>query len=376
MLSLAKRHVTGLRSPLYASAALSLVSLGDAFLYPFLPQYAPALHIPVVWVGVLLSINRFVRILVNPFVNIFFVKYGFRQMTIAAAVVAIISTVGYGLGLGLVSLVFLRILWGIAFAILRMSALAYALEHKNIGLSLGTTKSIQELGPMVALIVGPFLLSLSEELIFYLLALLSLPGLFYALKLPELKFTLSGANRRPYHPCTNDLITFLVTFTVEGILVVTIGLFLARSFPLLPNLSLVTLAGGYLAYRRIALIIFSPAAGILADRIGNDRTLHASVIFTCAGLFLLVIGQTEIALAIIFTFNSVVSSIGPASSASNRKDKLNALATNATWRDIGAATGTLTGGLLLENGFLTEVLIIITFVLVIFLIIKLKKKAD
>jgi hypothetical protein len=41
----------------------------------------------------------------------------------------------------------------------------------------------------------------------------------------------------------------------------------------------------------------------------------------------------------------------------------------------GAATGTLAGGLLLDNGALTEVVTIITFVLVVFLIINLKKKA-
>ena len=37
-----------------------------------------------------------------------------------------------------------------------------------------------------------------------------------------------------------------------------------------------------------------------------------------------------------------------ASASYNRKDKLNAIFTNATWRDIGAATGTLAGGLLLR----------------------------
>ena len=375
MLSVAKKNVSGLRSPLYASAALSFVSLGDSFLYPFLPQYAPEMHIPAAWVGILLSINRFVRIGVSPFLNILFAKYGFRQMTIVAVVVAIISTVGYGLGLGLASLVFLRILWGFAFAILRMSALAYAFEHKNIGLSLGTTKSIQELGPMFALIAGPFLFRLSEEMIFFLLALLSLPALFYAIRLPELHCVVSVASKGHYHPSTNDLMTFLITFIVEGVLVVTIGSFLATSFPLLPNLALVTLAAGYLAYRRIALILFSPAAGILADRIGTDRMFHASVLFICVGFFLLVIGRTEIALAIIFTFTTVVGSIGPASSVGVRRDKLNALATNATWRDIGAATGTLAGGLLLDNGPLPEILIMVTFVLLGFLIIKVKKKS-
>ena len=295
-------------------------------------------------------------------------------MTMAAAVGAIISTMGYGLGLGLISLVLFRTLWGIAFSILRISALAYASEHKNIGFSLGSTKSIQELGPMFALVAGPFLLSLSEEKVFYILACLSVPGLFYAIRLPELNYKPSRVTRRASSPSVNDMMTFLTTFTVEGLLVVTVGFFLSKSFPELTAIVVMTLAGGYLAYRRISLILFSPAMGVVADRVGIGKAFRTSLLFICAGLVLLVTGWVEIGLVIIFTFNSVISSIGPAHSLTNRRDKLTLLATNATWRDIGAATGALAGGLLADKDVLREVVIIITFVLVILLIIDAKKK--
>ena len=74
----------------------------------------------------------------------------------------------------------------------------------------------------------------------------------------------------------------------------------------------------------------------------------------------------------IFTFNSVNNSIGPAAASYNRKDKLNAISTNATWRDIGAATGTLAGGLLLGSDVLLKAFLVATFILVVFLIINLK----
>src|SRR5688500_2473339 len=136
MLRVIKQNSTGLKYPLFASLTLSFASFGDAFLYPFLPQYAEVMQIPVVWIGVLLSINRFIRIVFNPFVIELFIKYGIRQTTIIASIVAIVSTIGYGLGLGLLSLVVFRIAWGMAFAVLRISTLAYAFEHENIGFSL------------------------------------------------------------------------------------------------------------------------------------------------------------------------------------------------------------------------------------------------
>src|SRR5687767_14089107 len=99
MLFMIKKDISGLKYSLYASLALSFVSLGDAFLYPFLPQYAKEMYVPIAWVGFLLSINRFVRILINPFVILLFARYGFRQTTIVATAMAIITTLGYGLGL-------------------------------------------------------------------------------------------------------------------------------------------------------------------------------------------------------------------------------------------------------------------------------------
>src|SRR5688572_28733199 len=152
MLWIINKNIARIKNPVYASLPLAFVSLGDAFLYAFLPQYASSMNITVVWVGLLLSINRLIRIAMNPFVIVLFEKYGLRRTTIAASAIAIISTVGYGLGLGLLSLILFRILWGMAVSVLRMSTLAYAFKERNIGLSLGTSRSIQELGPMFALV--------------------------------------------------------------------------------------------------------------------------------------------------------------------------------------------------------------------------------
>ena len=189
MLRAIKANLSGLKYPLFSSLTLSFASFGDAFLYPFLPQYGSVMQVPVVWIGVLLSINRFIRILFNPVVVNLFARYGVRSMTIAASVMAIVSTVGYGLGWGLASLIIFRICWGMAYAVLRISTIAYAFEHESVGISLGISRSIQEAGPMLALWLGPILLSyFSPGYTFFLLALISVPSFLYAVSLPELKY--------------------------------------------------------------------------------------------------------------------------------------------------------------------------------------------
>ena len=74
-----------LKSPVYSSLAMAFAGIGDAFLYPFLPLYAATIGIPVVWVGFLLSVNRFTRILFNPIVVKCFDNLNVKAVTVLAS---------------------------------------------------------------------------------------------------------------------------------------------------------------------------------------------------------------------------------------------------------------------------------------------------
>src|SRR5688572_24054137 len=87
----------GLKGPVYASLALTFASFGDAFLYPFLPVNSSAVGVPVFWVGVLLSVNRFVRIFSNTMMVHLFARYGLRDVMTCAVALAIVSTLGYAI---------------------------------------------------------------------------------------------------------------------------------------------------------------------------------------------------------------------------------------------------------------------------------------
>ena len=375
MLRVIKQNITGLKYPLHAALTLSFASFGDAFLYPFLPQYADVMQIPVVWIGVLLSINRFVRIFFNPVVIKLFARYGVRPITITASAVAIVSTFGYGLGHGLLSLVLFRILWGMAFAILRISTLAYAFEHEFIGLSLGIGKSIQDAGPMLALWLGPVLLTyFSITNTFFVLALISVPSMLYAISLPDLRYLPTAGNKiRITLPSLFNSMTFASSFIVEGVLIIVIGLFLEKNNVSLSSGAITALAAGYLAYRRVCSILFAPASGTIADRIGFLKVFNISLLMIIAGLIFLIMGWVTSGLIMIFTFNSVNSSMAPGGASNMETDKIKAVALNATWRDIGAATGTLIGGMLLWGSFFFETFIISIFILALLLFIHFRK---
>lgn len=95
--------------PMYASFSLTFALMGDAFLYSFLPVNALSIHVPIIWIGTILSINRFTRILLNPLILRVFSRVGFRLPVIVAAIVSVFATAGYGAGFGIAVMVLLRI---------------------------------------------------------------------------------------------------------------------------------------------------------------------------------------------------------------------------------------------------------------------------
>ena len=357
---------TGLKASAFAALALAFASLGDAFLYPFLPINFQAAGIPVVWVGLILSINRFVRIVSNSFMVHAFSKHGLRSIMLIAVLLAISSTFGYGLATGILAWLMLRIMWGLAFSAMRIGALGYALQHERRGLVFGISKSLQELGPMLSLFMAPFLIKyLDTSSIFYFLSILSLPALYFAWKLPvkDDKTQIVERRRLLHWPSTLNSITFVSAIVIDGIIVVVLGILFLRYRDQITLVTATTLAAFYLGYRRICLVVLSAAGGLIADKIGMERIFNISLAFVIVGLLAIISGWTGTGAVVVFTFYSINSAITPGS-ASRSSHSLAAISENATWRDIGAAMGTLLGGLLISSQYLSAVLIITVLIMV------------
>jgi MFS transporter, DHA1 family, multidrug resistance protein len=343
------RKRQGLKAAAFAASALAFASLGDAFLYPFLPVNYKLAGIDVGWVGIILSVNRFVRIFSNRIMVSLFATLGLRAGMIAAVIGAILSTAGYAIAAGIVSWVALRILWGLCFSAMRIGALGYAVGSPRQGLALGVSRSLQEAGPLATLFFAPYLLgTFPLNQIFILLALCSVPALWFAWQLPKSNDRTKEPPPETFLkvPSTINCITFVSALIVDGILVVALGILFLNYTDDVSLLEASAFAAFYLAYRRVCLVVLSPGGGWLADRFGIDRIFAISAMLVITGAMMLSYGWISAGVIILFTFYSLHTAITPGKVARGENQSLNGVADNATWRDIGAAVGTLLGGVL------------------------------
>jgi MFS family permease len=268
--------------------------------------------------------------------------------------------------------IFFRILWGLSFSAMRIGTLGYALQHERHGLAFGVTRSLHEFGPMLSLFLAPLLVRTFEvEIIFFVLAGLSLPSLWFAWKLPKTDDrtqAVKAAGSLKF-PSTFNSITLVSAILVEGVLIVVLGILFLEFREHISLVTATTLAAFYLGYRRACLVVFSPAGGWAADKIGLDKVFNISIAFMIIGLFLIVLGWVATGSVIAFTFYSINSAISPGTASKNQGHALSAVAQNATWRDVGTAFGTLAGGFLLTSEHLTTVLLLSNVILVILLLI-------
>jgi MFS family permease len=139
------------------STAVALSLLGDSLLYAVLPSQAEAVGVPIGLVGIILSANRFIRLLSNPWAGQVCDRLGYGRPFMAALLLGATTTAIYGLAYGFWLLLVARLLWGVAWSFLRVGGLGTVLEQatdQNRGLLMGFFLGISRLGSLVAVAVG------------------------------------------------------------------------------------------------------------------------------------------------------------------------------------------------------------------------------
>ena len=89
--------------------------LGDTLLYAVLPVSASHLGISRPTVGVILSLNRWVRLLTNPLGARLYERFGAGTLLVAAIVLGSVSTAMYAVPAYLVVFFAGRLLWGFSY---------------------------------------------------------------------------------------------------------------------------------------------------------------------------------------------------------------------------------------------------------------------
>jgi len=328
-----------------AAAAFGLAWLGDALIYVVMPLHASAFGIGLGAVGVVLAVNRLVRIVGYGWVSALSRRYGMRALTAAATLGAAVSTIAYGVVSGVIALVAARLVWGFAFAVLNVTTTAYAIgDGHGTGRRVGLNRAVSGLGPTLALSAGAWLaLELGPRGVFVALGCLGLAAVPLALTLPRELATEATppATGTRWLPSSLNVL-FFVNAMIDSAFTFTLSLLFANVLPLG---SALLAAGLILAFQRLVVALLSFVGGALIDRVGAYRVLVPCAIVVVAGLVALAHGALYTAAIAIVIARAPLAVTGPVLAARARSGStVDRLAAFATWVDCGLAVGPLFSG--------------------------------
>ncbi|MBO9600305.1 MAG: MFS transporter [Cohnella sp.] len=159
-------------------------------LYVVLPIYWKEVGLTSLWeVGVLLSINRLVRLPLNPLIGWMYNRMSLRSGLIGAILLGTVTTLGYGVAHGFAMWLLLRIVWGIAWSLIRMGGFFTVIGFagdSNRGHAMGRYNGLSRLGSLVGMFAGGTLVAIVGlqpvsllfgfmSLVAFVLTLLALP---------------------------------------------------------------------------------------------------------------------------------------------------------------------------------------------------------
>ena len=392
---------------LTVTAIAGAVIMGDSMIYAVLPSNISSFAVSAGLVGVLLSANRFVRLVSNPLADRLFRRFGMERPLALAVVLSIVTTLAYGIGPGFAVLLIARILWGLCYSILRLGGYVTVLEdgrERDRARLMGLSSGGQRAGSIVGVLLGGILFDLTGRLASFSivagLGLVALPLVFGIVKKPSptrsdkaaifisipmradareeggsfLQGMLLGRTSRERDGKTVRLLalflnSFVFYFALGGIVVSTLGFFLSE---VLGEdgasvggwmIGTATLNGALLATNWIAAL-GGPILGLFGDRIGRERIiLIATPLSICMVLLLAFPGNLALTLLWLPVGFISAATVGASSDAlagdlAPRDRRSTVMSRYATWQDLGSATGPLLGYLALGFASLTWVYVV------------------
>jgi MFS transporter, DHA1 family, inner membrane transport protein len=324
--------------------------IGDTLIYAVLPLYHEQFGIPLTMVGVLLSLNRWVRLLANSAVAALGGWVGARTLMIGAAAGSAVSTTLYGLDGGEALHIFARSLWGVSFAALNLGSLAYAVsERVHAGKRVGLSRGMVGVAQACSLIGGALLvLAVGPRNVFLIFGALTALSLVAALMLPQLpQERVHPRGFRLPRPQRLEIWGFLLGFTGDGVFLLTLAFLLRDSVTSVTPILATALV---LSLRSLVEASGGPLGGWMSDRFGARPVATATGIVLVSG-YLLITGHIDVAGSVIVVigrglFNTLIPVMVMERTTGGY---LSSQASYSTWRDFGAALGPLSAPFLFLN---------------------------
>jgi MFS family permease len=324
--------------------------IGDTLLYAVLPLYHEQFGVSLVMVGVLLSLNRWIRLLANSGVAAIGERVGPHALMVAAAVGAAASTAVYGLIEDAAAQIAARILWGISYAALNLATLAYAVsDRSNAGKRVGASRATIGIVQAASLVGGAWLaLQVGPRSVFVIYGGLTLIALGAALLLPRLppEPVAKQGFRLPF-PRRLEVWGFAMGFAGDGVFLLTLALLMKDS---ITSVAPVLATAMLLALRWLVEITTGPLGGWIGDRFGVRRISIVNGMLLVAGYGLIALDhEVAGALLIVMTRGMFNALIPVLVIERGHGGVLSSQASYSTWRDFGAAIGPLSAPWLFLN---------------------------
>ncbi len=351
------------------SLSVAAALLGDAMLYVVMPSRPELWHLTIIQVGILLSINRLVRLFTNPLSSVFVEKFGIYTPFRVSLLSSLGVLVAYAFSKNFIVLVFARLLWGTCWSTLRLVSQWVASENstaENLGFNLSSNVSIIRVGSIGGAVFGGVLSDyLGYEAAFIIFGVFTLIGFAAWIRQSTYKnrkqAVVTGRKISGFIHVLRDSRVLILSIAsmfgglvFSGLIGATIGHFLRHRYGLEFDLisitfGVATITGFALGLKSLAEVLVGPFGGYFSDRYGRYKSLVISAALTSLGLLFLGFSNTIFAtfsvlllvfIAGVMLMMQLLSLLGMIVDDQSRSQVFSVF---NTFQDFGSALGPLIG---------------------------------
>jgi MFS family permease len=346
--------------------------LGDSSLYALLPSRLEAFSVTPTGAGLILGVNRYIRIVSNTGAGWVVQRAGVAWPLAFAVVLASATTFAYGAANGFWALFIAHALWGISWSFLRLGGYLAAAETGpagSVGRHMGALQSLSRAGSLVAVVIGGLLADLigaRDTLLLFgaltLAALVLVPLAQIPAGLGRAKPSAKSSGQAAIQAIESPTWRIRSLYAQAAITwMLVAGLFMGTAGYMVRTVTgdgitfagiavgVGALSGIVLGIRWIADLGLSPVFGHLSDSLGRARIILTAMGAAVAAMATVAISPT---LAVAIPMYAIIFAAGTALTVSLNASvaelappdrRAVTLSRYATWADIGSGTGAAVG---------------------------------
>ena len=345
------------RTTVFTGTITALSILGDQALYALLPLYFQEIGLLPIQVGILLSANRWVRLLTNHLAERLVDRFPVKLMLVLSIALGALLSLAYAYISSFLVLFIARCLWGLCFSFIRhisVMGVASSTEPQNLGQMMGFYNGISRIGSVLGIVLGGILFDLigfsTTLALFFLFSLFAVPfamrsGLQTSSSITDQIQNDQSSTRYSALLCCG----FCIGIVGPGLIMSTLGFILLTRYGTEVDLmgfvvGIATLNGLLLGCRWVLETLGAPIYGALIDRTGIR--LGAPLCFLVGLIVMLLLNLSEnlVGLALgMIVFFACGTALSTVLSAEASRLGAKVFVRYATAYDLGMAFGPVIG---------------------------------